>query len=249
MLYTGSLLSGGFGGLVGAGVQAGLDNVHGLHAWQWLFIIEGSITVGLAIIAVFILPDYPSTTRWLSAQEKAIAVERLREVSGSNDEERGSLLSGVRMAVTDYKVWMLAGIVITKTSAAAVTSFIPTLVATFGKSKVQTLLLVAPPYVFAAIVAMCVSISSDILAERYTHLVVPLCFGMIGFIIEAACTGLGPRYFALFMMLGGVYGSFNVGLAWVSSTVSVRQKKSRSQRLIDHSYRDQLRSVRRPLRL
>jgi hypothetical protein len=34
VLYTGSLLSGGFGGLVGAGVQYGLDGAHGLKAWQ-----------------------------------------------------------------------------------------------------------------------------------------------------------------------------------------------------------------------
>lgn len=43
----------------------------------------------------------------------------------------------------------------------SVTSFIPTLVTTFEYSKIKTLLLVAPPYVFAAIVAMSVSISSD----------------------------------------------------------------------------------------
>ena len=114
----------------------------------------------------------------------------------------------------------LAGITLTKTSAAAVTSFIPTLVATFGFSKVQSLLMVAPPYVFAAIVAMAVSITSDKLSERYVHLVVPLVFGMVGYIIAATTMGLAPRYFSLFLMLGGVYGSFNVALAWVSSTVS-----------------------------
>lgn len=34
ILYTGSLLSGGFGGLVGAGVQYGLDGHRGLEAWR-----------------------------------------------------------------------------------------------------------------------------------------------------------------------------------------------------------------------
>lgn len=33
ILYAGSLLSGGFGGLVGAGVQYGLDGVRGLESW------------------------------------------------------------------------------------------------------------------------------------------------------------------------------------------------------------------------
>jgi hypothetical protein len=212
-------LSSAFGGLVGAGVQYGLDGVHGLESWRWLFILEGVCTVAFALTCIFILPDFPHTTRWLSEEEKAIATFRLRDRNGNNDEERGSLLSGLRMAVTDYKVWILAGIVITKTSAAAVTSFIPTLVKTFGYSKIQSLLLVAPPYVFAAICAMCISISSDRRQERYCHLVIPLSFGMVGYIIAAATTTLAPRYVSLFLMLGGVYGGFNVAIAWISATL------------------------------
>lgn len=34
VMYCDSLLSSAFGGLVGAGVQYGLDGVHGLHPWQ-----------------------------------------------------------------------------------------------------------------------------------------------------------------------------------------------------------------------
>jgi MFS family permease len=220
VLYAGSLLSGGFGGLVGAGVQYGLDGARGLHSWQWLFIIEGVATVFLSLASIFVLPDFPGTTRWLSDQEKAVATHRLHKQSGSQDEERGPLLDGVRLAATDYKVWLLTAIVITKTSAAAVTSFIPTLVATFKFSSVQSLLMVAPPYVFATFVSLAVSILSDKLSERYFHLILPLAVGMAGYIIAAATTTLAPRYFSLFLMLGGVYGSFNVTYAWISSTVS-----------------------------
>lgn len=60
--------------------------------------------------------------------------------------------------------------------------------------------MVAPPYVFAAIVAMCVSISSDRRSERYSHLVIPLVFGMVGYIIAAATTGLATRYFSLALL-------------------------------------------------
>ncbi|TVY47160.1 MFS transporter [Lachnellula occidentalis] len=77
ILYAGSLLSGGFGGLVGAGVQAGLNGARGIVSWR---------------------------TRWLSPEERAIATKRLQYTSGSQDTERGSLFSGVKMAVMDYKV-------------------------------------------------------------------------------------------------------------------------------------------------
>ncbi|PNY24303.1 transporter [Tolypocladium capitatum] len=219
VLYTGSLLSSAFGGLVGAGVRYGLDGTRGLRPWQWLFIIEGASTVALSCIAIFVLPDFPSTTRWLSDQERAIAVHRLRVHSGSLDEERGSVLQGLKLALADYKVWVLTLIVILKTSAGAVTSFIPTLVATFNFGDVQSLLMTAPPYVLAAIIAMGVSISSDKLSERYFHLVTPLAVGMVGYIVAAATQTLAGRYFSLFLMLGGVYGSFDVTYAWISSTL------------------------------
>jgi hypothetical protein len=67
---------------------------------------------------------------------------------------------------------------------------------------------------------MSISISSDRRGERYRHLVIPLAFGMVGFLIAATTTTLAPRYFSLFLMLAGVYGGFNVHIAWVSSTVS-----------------------------
>lgn len=44
LLYSGSLLSGAFSGLIAAGITNGLDGAKGLSAWRWLFIVEGAIT-------------------------------------------------------------------------------------------------------------------------------------------------------------------------------------------------------------
>lgn len=143
----------------------------------------------------------------------------MRHPSGQRDEERGSALAGLRMAVTDYKTWLLALIIITKTSAGAVTSFIPTVIATFGFGKIETLLFVAPPYVFATICALTISYTSDKLGERAYHIIIPIFFAMAGYIIAASSMALAARYLAMFLALGGVYGSYNVALAWISSTL------------------------------
>jgi hypothetical protein len=74
----------------------------------------------------------------LSVEEKAMAVYRLEKDTGVKDEETLTLFGSFKAAVTDYKLWVLALIIITKTTAGAVTQFIPTVVATFGMSKVQT---------------------------------------------------------------------------------------------------------------
>ncbi|WVW85913.1 hypothetical protein I302_107951 [Kwoniella bestiolae CBS 10118] len=218
ILYTGSLLSGAFSGLISAGIQKGLNGVSGLSSWRWLFILEGVVTVAAAVFSAFILPDYPATTKWLSSREKAIAVYRLEQDAGVRDEETMTLFQSFKAAAVDYKLYLLAIIIITKTTAGAVTQFIPTVVATFGMSKVNTLLLTAPPYLFAAFLALTISYTSDRKPERCFHLLTPILFGMVGFIIATTTTKTAPRYFSLFLMIGGMFGSYNVALAWISST-------------------------------
>jgi nitrate/nitrite transporter NarK len=96
------------------------------------------------------------------------------------------------------------------------------LVDTFGLPRVQTLLLVAPPYVFATAISLIISRMSDKTGDRAYHIVGPMIFAILGFGAAAITMKTAARYLSLFLMLGGVYGSYNVALAWISSTVSLQ---------------------------
>lgn len=130
--------------------------------------------------------DVLDSTRWLTLREKAISVYRLEKDTGVRDEETMSLFQSFRSAATDYKLYLLALIIVTKTTAGAVTQFIPTVVATFGMSKVNTLLLTAPPYLLAAVIALVLSYTSDRKPERCFHLLTPILFGMVGYVCVTA---------------------------------------------------------------
>jgi hypothetical protein len=84
--------------------------------------------VAAAIAAAFILPDYPAT--WVSSSTQW----NLVLISPSTM----TLFQSFKTAVVDYKHWLLAMIIVTKTTAGAVTQFIPTVVNTFGMNKVTT---------------------------------------------------------------------------------------------------------------
>ncbi|PKX89010.1 putative MFS pantothenate transporter [Aspergillus novofumigatus IBT 16806] len=79
-IFTASGLAGTmFGGFIQTGIHSSLHGVRGLSGWRWLFIIDGLITLPIAIYGLFLFPDTPSTTRapYLTESERALAISRL----------------------------------------------------------------------------------------------------------------------------------------------------------------------------
>ena len=190
---------------------------------QWLFIIEGAMTVAIALAAFFILPDFPANTKWLSEQERALAMWRL-EVDAAGEEDwksssEQSLVDGFKMIMKDPKNWILTVLVYGAASAISINAFFPTVVASFGKDRITTLFLTAPPYLFACIVCAGVAWNADRMMERYWHTVIPLAGSLMGFIISCAATGIGPRYFGAMIMLPGIYTGFNMAMVWTANTM------------------------------
>ena len=108
VFISAAVLSGAFGGLIAAGIVDGLEGVHGIRGWRWLFIIEGAATIGFAIISLFILPDFPATSRRLSEREKRIAVARLaldNVTATTHDSEHLSSLGACKVAYQDCRTW------------------------------------------------------------------------------------------------------------------------------------------------
>lgn len=109
-LYTGSLISGAFSGLISAGITKNMDRSLGLRAWRWLFIIEGVITIVVAFGAYFVLPNFPRTTKWLTEEEASLAIWRLEEDIGQDDwvsSDDQSIWHGFKLALADVKTWVL----------------------------------------------------------------------------------------------------------------------------------------------
>lgn len=52
-----------FSGYLQAGAYNGLDGVYGRQGWQWLFIVCGIISLPIAFLGYFFIPDFPETTK------------------------------------------------------------------------------------------------------------------------------------------------------------------------------------------
>ncbi|KAB8300553.1 hypothetical protein EYC80_000713 [Monilinia laxa] len=222
ILYSGSLLSGAFSGLISAGITNGLDGAKGLSAWRWLFIVEGAITVLIAFLAFFILPDLPRTTNWLSKDEKELAAWRLEEDIGQDDwvdSKQQTFFYGAKLALKDPKAWLLLATIYGFTSAGTVTTLFPSVVKGLGKNNITTLLLTTPPYLIAVIAILCNAWHADATGERFLHIALPPVLAFISFAIAAGTTKFAPRYLAMCLMVGANYSGYVVALSWISNVL------------------------------
>ncbi|KAF7798399.1 hypothetical protein EIP86_009620 [Pleurotus ostreatoroseus] len=87
ILYTGNIVSNAFGALLASGILNSMQGKLGCAAWRWPFYLEGALTVTVALCAIVVLPDFSATTRgwrgrWLSEEERRLAMRRMEEDTG-----------------------------------------------------------------------------------------------------------------------------------------------------------------------
>lgn len=219
VLFSGSQLGSAFSGLIAAGIQDGMDGARGLEAWRWIFIIEGSVTIFIAICAAFILPDWPSNTRWLSPKERAVAEWRLISDAGQIDEDDGKWSYGFKRAFADWRLYVFALTFLFIQVASATSNFFPAVVETLNFGRVKTLLLTVPPYIVSLTMTIINNWSADKLQNSSFHVIWPLVTAIAGFVIAAASINTGARYFAMILMVAGGHGANAVLVAWTQKTM------------------------------
>ena len=225
LLICGILLSNAFAGLISAGILSGMGGVAGLAAWRWLFILEGLATVILGVIALFVLPDFPGTTKWLTETEKIVAQARLAVDSGNDtllDAEEVSIMRGLAWAAKDVRTWIFACLQMSTTASISYSHFFPTLIEQLGfKNNTTVLLLTSPPY----FVAFCWALSWAWFADRKQIRSIPSgvsqVTAMIGTILLIAVVNqLWARYAFTVIVCCGTFGVYSTTYAWLSSTLT-----------------------------
>ena len=132
ILYSGSQLGNAFGTLLAIGIIK-LDGRYGLEGWRWLFLIEGVLTIGFAIIFGLYLPNSQHKIIGLNEQEKAwLRWNYESDQKQQDDSNEITAKKGFIMAVTDPKTWLMCGTLYATYTAAAVNNFFPTVVAGLG---------------------------------------------------------------------------------------------------------------------
>ncbi|KAL6237482.1 hypothetical protein BDW75DRAFT_228669 [Aspergillus navahoensis] len=210
ILYGANMLASAFGGLIATGIISRMENKLHRPAWQWLFIIEGDMTITIEVLVIPFIPDFPLATkrRWLSREQQLLADWRLQNEN-----------AGVKQAVRDPKLYMFVVLQMSLITAQSFDNFFPSIVSTLGYNDTVTLLLTAPPYFAAFFCSLCISFHAAHKQERGLHIAMPLLFSLLENLLAMYIPSTGGRYFSMFPMTAGSYSPYNPCVSWLSSSL------------------------------
>ncbi|KAG1877319.1 MFS general substrate transporter [Suillus subluteus] len=227
LLFCGSPVSNVFGALIASGILGSLDGTLGFTAWRWLFFVEGALTIVVAVSAIWILPDFPSTPSvWLLPDEQTLAKRRMEEEVATIEREgkpEGNF-SGLVETLMDWRVWWLGVALHLMICSQSFTVFFPTLTATMCYNATTSLLLCTPPWILGTATSFVVARHSDVTGDRFWHIVGPLLVGIAGFMMAISTMNTAIRYLSLFLMAQSPV-AYVVCLTWVMNTFSQSQSK------------------------
>ncbi|KAI2770155.1 hypothetical protein CBS147339_7494 [Penicillium roqueforti] len=202
-ILASATLAGAFGGAIAYGVGH-MNGVRGLSAWRWLFIIEGAPSCASAILVWFFLPDYPETCGFLTAEDKALAKQRLA-VEGGQGAAKAMTWSEAKAVLTEWRLYAHYLVYFSiSVPFSSLSLFTPTITAAV-----------------AYVVTLAVSWSADYFNARGMHSAIFSFIGAMGFLASAVLPADAylHRYGCLIVATSGAFSCIPPLLGWLSSNL------------------------------
>ncbi|CAB4417174.1 unnamed protein product [Rhizophagus irregularis] len=225
ILFMGNSFAGSFSGLLAYGIVR-LDGKLRLKGWQWLFLIEGLITVVVSIFSYFLFSDYPERTKWLSDEERKYAVGRLKNDAGKAHTTHFDKKQ-IYAALTDWKVHLaMLHIGISSIAFYSFSLFIPAIVNGMGFDFVKSQLLSVPPFFCAGIATLIVAILSDRKRIRSPFIIPCSLVAIIGYVLLITPSiGIPGKYVGACIVGAGLSPIVITSITWLTNNIAGHAKR------------------------
>ncbi|KAL0571972.1 hypothetical protein V5O48_009998 [Marasmius crinis-equi] len=201
-------LAGAFGGLLASGILR-LSHFGGLQRWRMIFAIEGIITCGLALIGFITLTDRPETARWLTEEEKELAVARVKSerVGQTAVLDRLDLTKLIRGITSPVTIAVSFIFLLDNVTVQGLAFFLPTIIKTIYPTDtvIQQQLQTVPPYIVGTFFTILLPYISWRIDRRMILFIVSAPLMMVGYILFLASEAPRVRYGATFLIASGSF--------------------------------------------
>ncbi|KAF2638732.1 MFS general substrate transporter [Massarina eburnea CBS 473.64] len=228
-----AILSGAFGGLLAGAITGGLEGVYGIRGWRWLFIVEGAATIGWALIASFLLLDFPANTKKLTDRERVIAIARLQDGGVTTASIGDAKMGKGRSFLLAIKDWRTIGFILgymVIVGSSTLSYFYPTLVNGLGYTDtVQAQYMTVPIYAVAFVCTVITGYFSDRVPQHRGLVIAAwLTFSLITSILVCVVYNFTARYVLLVLMAAGLWASNAISLSFAGATFGAMQLEVRA---------------------
>ncbi|KLJ05763.1 hypothetical protein EMPG_10803 [Blastomyces silverae] len=230
LFFSAASVAGAFSGLLAFAI-AKMDGVAGLEGWRWIFILEGILTVLVAVFAFFAIHDYPETAKFLTEEERVWVIHRLRYQYSDNAVEKEKFQwKDVKDALLDWQIYLALvtwyGIVC---PLYGISFFLPTIIKDLGYTSSTAQLLTIPIYIVAALIAVLSAWLSDRQGQRSPLLFFHVLCIALGYTIVISASGRGVPgvvYFGTFVLVSGIYPALPGTVTWLSNNLAGDHKRA-----------------------
>ncbi|KAG5297267.1 high-affinity nicotinic acid transporter [Histoplasma ohiense] len=230
LFFSAASVAGAFSGLLAFAI-ARMDGIAGLDGWRWIFVLEGILTVVVAVPAFFFIQDYPDTATFLTEEEKAWVIHRLRsQYSDTTVKTEKFQWKYVKYALLDWQIYLSLitwyGIVC---PLYGISFFLPTIIKDLGYTSSMSQLLTVPIYIFAAIISVLSAWLSDRQGQRSPLLFFHVLCIVVGYAIiisGSARVVPGVVYFGTFVVVSGIYPALPAIVTWLSNNMAGDYKRA-----------------------
>ncbi|KAI9478460.1 MAG: major facilitator superfamily domain-containing protein [Benjaminiella poitrasii] len=165
VFMAGNQISGAIGGVIAAGINTHLNGASGRASWQWLFIIEGIMSIFVGVWGYYLLPNYPHNTGWVKDELRECAIARLERQGKQIKSEKYTWQTFRNVLATPYAYLLTIDFICINIGNQFILNF-SIIVKNLGYSADFANYLIAPIYCFAAITVVILGRVSDYYGER-----------------------------------------------------------------------------------
>ncbi|KAJ5162176.1 hypothetical protein N7492_007568 [Penicillium capsulatum] len=234
LIFASASMAGAFSGLL-AYLISKMNGVGGLEGWRWIFVLEGLLTVVVAMFAYFLVWDEPATATFLSDHEKGVIIGSLNytqaetSLSPRMGNEHSFKWKHVAAAILDWQTWFHCieywGMAC---AVYALSLFLPAIIKGLGYSSAIAQLLTIPIYAAATISCIVVGYYSDKTGQRSFFTLGCYVAVFVGYIIAVAPAKFLPglTYAGCFIAACGIYPAIPGLLALSSNNWAPNAKRA-----------------------
>ncbi|CDK24943.1 unnamed protein product [Kuraishia capsulata CBS 1993] len=225
--FSTTCLAGGCAGALAYRIHD-LDGVHGIAAWQWIFIIEGAMTAGLSVVLYLTIADFPEEARFLNDNERAFIREKLAIYAGDSGydlkltpKDIGSVFKDPMLFICGFAYF---GLIIPSYGYAY---FAPTIIKGLGYTAMEAQRHSIYPWIVAFGFSIISAFVSDRVALRLPFAIFSSLIAIVGLaIVMQGGSNMNLKYGGCFLTAMGCYSAMPAIVCWFSLNFAGHLRKS-----------------------